>query len=478
MKNKNLFKSIGPRSRSAWAVSILLVILTLGVSSCSGSQAPGGAAKAGVPNTGARATPSSPAETAGQTKIQATGTPASQAAENPAGTPAGAKAYIGLFKDNAVAVLDTAANRVLSDIPVPAGPHGLVITPDGRRVYVSSDGDSKVSVIDTITDKVVDTIEVGKSPHGLAITPDGQLVLAAVFGTSQVIFIYTPMNAVIGQESVPNPHNIAISPDGRIAYVAAQKQGSTGLAILDIDKETQTGFVPLDKTPRALNFSPDGKRLYFTQAGVDAVQVLDPATNSITGHIPVGASPHHPLFTPDGKAALVVSQGPGQLSILEPDTNQVSKVVTVGKMPHWIAVNPQGTTAWVTNEASNDVSVVDIATGKVTATIPVGNAPRKIVVQPQIPTAEQPPKADPASLMTSIQGMAFADPAIHIRAGEQITWVNHDSIAHTVTSDQGLWASGDIDPGKSFSLMLKQPGQYRYHCSNHPFMTGTITVTQ
>jgi len=478
MNKINLSQSTGHRKHPVWAVSILVVILTLGVSACAGAQAPGLAANAGLPKTSVTATPLSPTEPAGQPNSQPTGMPTSQVEKNPNGMPAGPKAYIGLFKDNAVAVLDTATNRVLSTIPVPTGPHGLVVTPDGRWVFVSSDGDSKVSVIDTSTDQIMDTIEVGKSPHGLAITPDGKLILAAVFGANQVVFIQTSEREVYGQVSVPSPHNIAISPDGRTAYVAAQKQGAAGLAILDVDKKTQTGFVPLDKAPRALNFSPDGKRLYFTQAGVDAVQVLDPATDTIVGQIPVGASPHHPLFTPDGKAALVVSQGPGQLSILDPVTSQVAKVVTVGKMPHWIAINSQGTTAWVTNEASNDVSVVDIATGNVTATIPVGNAPRKIVVQPQMPTAAQETMADPAGFMTSIHGMAFTDATIHVKVGQQITWVNEDSIAHTVTSDQGQWDSGNIDPGKSFSLTLKQPGQYSYHCSNHPFMTGTITVTQ
>ena len=57
------------------------------------------------------------------------------------------KAYVALFKDDAVAVLDTAQNKVVGTIPVPRGPHGLVITPDGRKVYVSSDGASTVSVI-------------------------------------------------------------------------------------------------------------------------------------------------------------------------------------------------------------------------------------------------------------------------------------------------------------------------------------------
>src|SRR5881409_828838 len=85
-----------------------------------------------------------------------------------AGAP---KVYVGLFKDDAVAVVDTAQNKVLSTISVPKGPHGLVVTPDGRKVYVSSDGASTVSVIDTATDRVVSTIEVGPTPHGLAIAP-------------------------------------------------------------------------------------------------------------------------------------------------------------------------------------------------------------------------------------------------------------------------------------------------------------------
>src|SRR5439155_22360657 len=69
-----------------------------------------------------------------------------------AGAP---KAYVGLFTDDAVAVIDTAQNKVLSTIAVPKGPHGLVVTPDGRKVYVSSDGASTVSVIDTAADRVV-----------------------------------------------------------------------------------------------------------------------------------------------------------------------------------------------------------------------------------------------------------------------------------------------------------------------------------
>ncbi len=312
-------------------------------------------------------------------------------AAQPTPATAAPKAYVGLFKDNAVAVLDTGTNRVLSTVPVPPGPHGLVVTPDGRKVYVSSDGASTVSVIDTTTDRVVGSIEVGPTPHGLAISPDGRQVLVMGFGTNQAVILDTASDQIVGRLPVPQPHNSAISPDGRIAYVASQQQGATALVILDLVSKIQVGTIPLDKTPRALAFSPDGKRLYVTVAGSDGVQVFDPASNQLVGQILVGASPHHPLFTPNGQLGLVVSQGPGELALLDPTTTTVSATVMAGKAPHWIATSSDGRTAYVTNEGSNDVSVVDLASRTVRATIPVGNAPRKIAVQPgPAPTASAP----------------------------------------------------------------------------------------
>ena len=103
----------------------------------------------------------------------------------PVAGAAAPKAYVGLFKDNVVAVIDTASDRVIGTIPVPPGPHGLVVTPDGQKVYVSSDGASTVSVIDTASDRVVASIEVGATPHGLAMSPDGRKVVVSGFGANQ-----------------------------------------------------------------------------------------------------------------------------------------------------------------------------------------------------------------------------------------------------------------------------------------------------
>jgi YVTN family beta-propeller protein len=415
--------------------------------------------------------------------------------------PAAPKAYVGLFKDNAVAVVDTGTNRVLKTIPIPPGPHGLVATPDGRRVYASSDGASTVSVIDTATDTVAASIDVGKTPHGLAITPDGKYVLVAIFGTSEVAFIDTKNNQIVGRVPVAQPHNIAISPDGKQAYVAAQKDGATALVVLDIAKLDQVASIPVPKTPRALNFSPDGRQLLFTEAGVDAVQVLDPASNRIVAQVPVGASPHHPLFTPKGDAALIVDQGPGELGIIDPLTDTLSGTVPVGKLPHWIATTADGRWAYVTNENSNDISVVDLSKRQADTTIPVGNGPRKIVMvstsdtamampgmdtavpagataaAPPAPAGAAQPSAIAGQTAISIASFAFTPGTVTIAAGQTVTWTNHDTVPHTVTSNDGKWDSGTLQPGATFSQKFDQPGTYAYQCSIHPFMQGTVIVT-
>jgi YVTN family beta-propeller protein len=292
------------------------------------------------------------------------------------------KVYVGLFKDNAIAVLDTGTNRVQGTIPVPQGPHGIVITPDGRKVYVSSDGASTVSVIDTQTDKIVKSIEVGPNPHGLAISSDGREVLVGAFGTNQVLLIDTSTDQIVKRLPVPMAHNSALSPDGRMAYVGSQQQGATAVVILDLVQGTQVGTVPLEKTPRGLTLSPDAKQLYVTVAGTDAVQVVDLASQRVVGQIPVGASPHIVMMLPNGSAGLVVSQGPGAIDFFDPTRHTVSRTVRVGTNPHWLAISSDGRAAFVSNEGSQDVSVVDVASGTVTTTVQVGNAPRKIVVQP------------------------------------------------------------------------------------------------
>ena len=60
--------------------------------------------------------------------------------------------------------------------------------------------------------------------------------------------------------------------------------------------------------------------------------------------------------------------------------------------------------------------------------------------------------------------------------GQQVCWVNEDTIDHNAVADGGEFESELFGKGKTFTTTLDSPGEYPYVCTVHPGMTGTITV--
>jgi plastocyanin len=77
----------------------------------------------------------------------------------------------------------------------------------------------------------------------------------------------------------------------------------------------------------------------------------------------------------------------------------------------------------------------------------------------------------------TIVDFSFQPFLVTVPAGSTVTWHNNGSTQHTVTANDGSFDSGPIGPGGSFSQTFSTPGAYRYHCSIHPNMTGTVMVT-
>jgi plastocyanin len=71
---------------------------------------------------------------------------------------------------------------------------------------------------------------------------------------------------------------------------------------------------------------------------------------------------------------------------------------------------------------------------------------------------------------------AYSPNPINVSAGATVTWTNNDTVAHTSTSDTGVWSSGSIAPQASFSRQFSTAGTFTYHCAFHPGMVGTVTV--
>lgn len=87
------------------------------------------------------------------------------------------------------------------------------------------------------------------------------------------------------------------------------------------------------------------------------------------------------------------------------------------------------------------------------------------------------PSSSNATYTVTIKNFTFQPSTLTIEKGTTITWVNEDSVAHTVTSDDGKFSSsGNLNKADAYQFQFNTPGSYDYHCSPHPFMKGKINV--
>lgn len=90
-----------------------------------------------------------------------------------------------------------------------------------------------------------------------------------------------------------------------------------------------------------------------------------------------------------------------------------------------------------------------------------------------------PPSATPITIpigASTLGNRAFNPAQLDVPVGTTVTWTNSDSTAHTTTSDGPGWNSGSLQPRAQFSTTFSDAGTFRYHCSIHPDMVGTVVV--
>jgi plastocyanin len=71
---------------------------------------------------------------------------------------------------------------------------------------------------------------------------------------------------------------------------------------------------------------------------------------------------------------------------------------------------------------------------------------------------------------------AYNPNPVTIARGGTVMWINNDTTPHTSTADGGLWNSGNLAAGASFSMTFPNTGSFPYHCTLHPGMVGTVNV--
>jgi len=76
----------------------------------------------------------------------------------------------------------------------------------------------------------------------------------------------------------------------------------------------------------------------------------------------------------------------------------------------------------------------------------------------------------------TIEHFQFFPATLEIAVGASVTWTNKDDDVHTVMDAAGVFRSGALDGGQSYSYTFAKAGVYRIACSLHPQMSETIIV--
>ncbi|WP_051407456.1 cupredoxin family copper-binding protein [Nocardia sp. CNY236] len=91
---------------------------------------------------------------------------------------------------------------------------------------------------------------------------------------------------------------------------------------------------------------------------------------------------------------------------------------------------------------------------------------------------EQTNESKPATATVRVTDMRFSPAELRIAVGDTVVWTFDDSVPHTVQGigDRAMGINSPIIDKGEWSHTFTTAGTYRYLCTLHPEMRGSITV--
>ena len=143
-----------------------------------------------------------------------------------------------------------------------------------------------------------------------------------------------------------------------------------------------TARIAVGPFPYAVDFSPDGNRVYTTASGNNTLVAIDVKSRGIVERAATGREPVLAHVTPDGKTVLVVNRRDGSLGIHDAATLAPRGSVSVIAHPEDVAVLPDSSLAFVLSRSERRISVVDLRRGVLVTNLELAGAPTDMLLKP------------------------------------------------------------------------------------------------
>ncbi len=243
-------------------------------------------------------------------------------------------------------VIDVPNQKIVKNVKTGRYPFGICLSPDGQKVYVANVGMFEYQAIKGLTaenmkEKALrfpasaygseemkegiknDSVEI--PGLGDPNVPESFSVWTINLQQDTSVTAKTKTGILVGQliEDFPRRGYEAVggaSPNSLVAtedYVFVSNGNNDCISVISTAEDTVVHNIYLQPDERlnylrgiipfGLALSPDQKRLFVAESGINAVGVIDLDSMKTIGHIPVGWFPSKLAVTPDGKQLIVAN---------------------------------------------------------------------------------------------------------------------------------------------------------------------------
>jgi len=308
------------------------------------------------------------------------------------------KAYVSNQWANTVSVVDLSEMAVTDTLNTGDGPAGLALSADGKSLYAVNSYSSDLSVIDLESKQELKRLQLGHNPTGTCLSPNGKTLY--VTSRRAVIVPYgeplvTELSVIDDStrriaehkqiESAYLMENVAFTPTGDLAMMTLIRPKNLipsiqvergwmmthGIGIIEQKENGRVIQLLLDEPqayysdPFDIEITPDGKKAFISNAGVDCISVVDIdsvrslinrstpdmlnnyannlgiSRHYVSKRIPTGANPKGLTLSPDGKLLYVAEFLQDRVAVINTESLETERTIDLGG-PRRITVVRQG----------------------------------------------------------------------------------------------------------------------------------------
>jgi PQQ-dependent catabolism-associated beta-propeller protein len=247
---------------------------------------------------------------------------------------------------NSIAIVDTAALKLLRSIPTP-DPETFALSPDESRIFIANENDSEMSEIRIADGKVLREVPTGGEPEGTAVSHDGKLVVQASETGSMAHVIDVASGKILTNLMVDTrPRYVAFTPDGKRFWVSSEVRGTT--TVFDAATLKELGKIDFEDAgltqnlvqANGIRFTRDGKRAFVGLGRGKLVAEVDPVSFKIVRTWPVGLRAWNIALSPDESRLYSADGLDGTMSIIDLKSGAELPPIKVGGKPWGVVSVP------------------------------------------------------------------------------------------------------------------------------------------